>query len=82
MAYEKSTPMGRGYTDALFYFNHMNDYYSLNVGECPDPVSNSSVFNRDLYQLYSMLLVSNDMISVVLSFRYRFDCRSNVSFLA
>ena len=49
MAYEKSTPMGRGYTDALFYFNHMNDYYSLNVGQCPDPGSNGSVFNRDLY---------------------------------
>ena len=29
--------------------NHMNDYYSLNVGTCADPVSNSSVFNRDLY---------------------------------
>ena len=28
---------GRGYTDALFYFNHMNDYYSLNVGQCPNP---------------------------------------------
>ena len=27
----------------------MNDYYSLNVGTCADPVSNSSVFNRDLY---------------------------------
>jgi hypothetical protein len=49
MAYEKSTPIGRGYSDALFYFNHMNDYYSLNVGTCLDPVSNSSVFNRDLF---------------------------------
>ena len=49
MAYWKQTPMGRGYTDALFYFQHMNDYYSLNVGQCPDPVSNTSVFQRDLF---------------------------------
>jgi arylsulfatase A-like enzyme len=50
MAYEKQSPMGRGYTDALFYFNHMNDYYSLNVGECTDAAAgNSRVFNRDLY---------------------------------
>merc|ERR1719247_258293 len=49
MAYEKQSPMGRGYTDALFYFNHMNDYYSLNVGECQDAVVNTRVFNRDLY---------------------------------
>ena len=51
MAYQKQTPMGRGYTDALFYFNHMNDYYSLNVGQCPDPAigGRARVFNRDLY---------------------------------
>ena len=29
--------------------NHMNDYYSLNVGQCQDPVNGKSVFNRDLY---------------------------------
>jgi arylsulfatase A-like enzyme len=50
MAYFKQSPMGRGYTDALFYFNHMNDYYSLNVGQCTDEAAGGrSVFNRDLY---------------------------------
>lgn len=54
MAYYKQSPMGRGYTDALFYFNHMNDYYSLNVGTCishppAGPANGSRVFQRDLY---------------------------------
>ena len=49
MAYAKQSPMGRGYTDALFYFQHMNDYFSLNVGQCFDAASNSSVFQRDLF---------------------------------
>lgn len=34
MAYHRQTPMGRGYTDALFYFNHDNDYWSF--GKTPD----------------------------------------------
>lgn len=51
MAYYRQTPMGRGYTDALFYFNHDNDYWSF--GKDPDDggchVRNSSSMARDLF---------------------------------
>merc|ERR1712195_440241 len=43
--------MGRGYTDALFYFNHDNDYWSF--GKRPDDggcsVNGSSSATRDLW---------------------------------
>merc|ERR1719265_2368263 len=51
MAYYKQTPMGRGYTDALFYFNHDNDYWSF--GKDPDDggchLAGFSDMARDLY---------------------------------
>lgn len=47
MAYYKQTPMGRGYTDALYYHEHMNDYWSLNVGNCGS--ERNPVWVRDLY---------------------------------
>jgi len=48
MAYEKQTPMGRGYTDALFYFSHTNDYWSSNKGVC-HAADGRRLWMRDLY---------------------------------
>jgi arylsulfatase B len=47
MAYKRQTPIGRGYNHALFYFQHMNDYWSLNVGNCG--TKEAPIWTRDLY---------------------------------
>ena len=47
MAYARQTPKGRGYTDTLHYFQHMNDYWSLNVGNCGTKAA--PIWTRDLW---------------------------------
>ena len=47
MAYARQTPKGRGYTDTLHYFQHMNDYWSLNVGNCG--TKTAPIWTRDLW---------------------------------
>ena len=50
MATMDHTPHGRGYSTALHYFHHANDYWTYQTGSCPSP-ANASV-HEDITDLW------------------------------